>query len=113
MAPFAELGDSISHVALSAEGNTQLPVVDVFPELGASDLAKIDIEGSEWAILEDARLMGDGPRVIVLEYHAAHRDDDARFARSRAVTLLGRARYVVADVAPTSEIAGMLWAWRA
>ena len=45
------------------------PRVDVFPYLAAADLVKIDIEGSEWEILADARFAGIAARVLVLEYH--------------------------------------------
>lgn len=44
------------------------PLVDVFPLMDGSDLAKIDVEGAEWPILSDPRL-ADGPRAIFLEHH--------------------------------------------
>ena len=46
-------------------------MVDVFATLeGHVALLKIDIEGAEWAILEDPRLAALDAEAIVLEWHA-------------------------------------------
>jgi FkbM family methyltransferase len=42
---------------------------DVFGELERADFAKIDIEGGEWAILNDARLSQLATPALVVEYH--------------------------------------------
>jgi FkbM family methyltransferase len=47
-----------------------VPVVDVFPYVGGADLLKMDIEGREWAILEDSRLAETDVTEIYVEYHA-------------------------------------------
>lgn len=112
VADFAALGDSVSHVARAGEPGRRTPVADVLPELLGADLVKIDIEGSEWAILRDPRFARGGPAALVLEYHPDAGAADASAARERAASLLGAAGYEVRDaVAPTAD-AGVLWAWR-
>ena len=48
----------------------EVRVEDVMPLLADARLAKIDIEGGEWALLQDERLKR-GPAAIVLEFHPA------------------------------------------
>jgi FkbM family methyltransferase len=83
---------------------------DVFPELAHTDLAKIDIEGAEWNILQDTRLSKSGPVALALEVHAseAPRADFAAAARS----LLAGAGYEVGEDTLVTEDAAVLWAWR-
>ena len=85
--------------------------VDVLPALAATDLLKIDAEGSEWAILADPRFAATTARAIALEYHPEH--CPASDARAHAVEHLERAGFSVRD-APTAAPPGYgsLWAWR-
>jgi FkbM family methyltransferase len=91
-------------------GGDLVPAVDAFPLLDHADLAKIDIEGGEWAILGDARLATGAPAAMVLEYHPylCPEDDALPYASAR----LSSSGY---QVEPTIEFDaghGMLWAWR-
>jgi FkbM family methyltransferase len=61
---------SLSHVAGPGEDGTPVRAVDTFEYLAKADLAKIDIEGGEWVILDDPRLAEAPVRAIVVEYHA-------------------------------------------
>jgi len=45
--------------------------IDVFPFLADADFVKIDIEGSEWDLLDDERFRSIPARVVVMEWHAA------------------------------------------
>jgi FkbM family methyltransferase len=102
---------SESREALDSEpGGMSVPVVDLFAQPGA-DLVKIDIEGAEWAILEDPRLSRLAAQVIVLEWHAltCPRPDAGAYARR----LLADAGYV-RQVEPPHRFDsnGVLWAMR-
>ncbi len=83
--------------------------LDVFPYLAQTDLAKLDIEGSEWAILADPRLEQLSARAVVLEYHPGYlpAGDPERVV----VDALARAGYV-ADAPRRRHDAGTIWAWR-
>lgn len=60
-----------SHVATedSGEDTIELPCVDAFRFAQAADLVKIDIEGSEWEILADARFADLGAEAVAMEWH--------------------------------------------
>jgi FkbM family methyltransferase len=92
------------------EGETEVDIVDVFPYLERADLAKIDIEGGEWAILTDPRFRQLKLAAIVLEYHP----DQAPTADSRAFALeiVEGAGYETRLVFEFAEGQGMFWAWR-
>lgn len=77
--------------AVSHEGDgSEVPVVDVLPELANADLVKIDIEGAEWPILTDARFGELQARIVVLEYHReGSPDSDPSEAAERALTAAG------------------------
>lgn len=63
-------GSPLSRAAAGRSASTvAIEVVDAMPDLAACDLAKIDVEGAEWAILADPRL-GEGPAAVVLEFHS-------------------------------------------
>lgn len=109
---FAAIGDSVSHVAGEGEQGVVVRRHDVVPEVLAADVVKIDIEGAEWAILEDSRLAQGGPCAIVLEYHAQAGAMDVQSARARATRRLESMGYAVDDIGLPSPRAGMLWAWR-
>ena len=84
--------------------------VDVFPYLAEADLAKIDIEGGEWAILGDPRARELDPIVVALEYHPHLAPGDPR---SSAHESLRSAGYETADHplhGPPGY--GMIWAWK-
>jgi FkbM family methyltransferase len=103
---------SLSQLAGSVDAPDAEPVaaVDVLPHLAASDFVKLDIEGGEWAILEDERFPRFAPRVIVLEYHPyLCPGPDARAA---ALELLERAGYAHRPIFDRPDGTGMLWAWR-
>ncbi len=70
---------------------------------------KMDIEGSEWEVLADARIESMRARVVVLEYHPVYTtasDPAADVTRS-----LAAAGYEV-GAADRSHDAGVIWAWR-
>ena len=65
---FADSQFAMSHV-VDRPGAPTVPAVDFFEQAAATDLAKIDIEGSEWPILADARMSTLAVPALVLEYH--------------------------------------------
>jgi len=106
--PFESGGESLSRIAPGAAGS--VAAIDVLARLPGVDLLKMDIEGGEWAILDDPRFVAAPPPVTVLEYHphlCPHADPraavEAVFARAgqRTQTIFARA-----------DGHGMLWAWR-
>jgi FkbM family methyltransferase len=88
-----------------------VPAVDVFPYLADVDYLKVDIEGAEWALLDDPRFTAVPARVVALEYHT-HRcpgPDPRAAARQR----LERAGFATRDAEfDASEGHGMLWGWK-
>jgi FkbM family methyltransferase len=108
-APFAGGLFSLSRV----EDSPDLPrvqAVDAFAYLVDADLAKIDIEGSEWELLSSRRLSKEGPRALVLEYHP-HLAPDGDPSQV-AVRLLEEAGYSAGELRPTAPGHGIVWAWR-
>jgi FkbM family methyltransferase len=93
--PFLGGRDAMSRVGEAAETDVRVRAVDVFGELEGVDLLKIDIEGSEWPILEDPRMAELGARAVVLEYHPA--GCPGSDAETEARALLARAGYRVLD----------------
>lgn len=63
--PGLETGSRMVDEAVA--GTVEVPMVDVMPLLGEADLVKLDIEGGEWAMLQDPRFAA--ARAVVLEYH--------------------------------------------
>jgi FkbM family methyltransferase len=107
--PFSGGKGSLSHVDESARGRVE--AIDVFPLFEDADLVKMDIESSEWPILEDARLSGSSKLAIVLEYHpslVAGISD----AREVAVTVLEAAGFACTPLLHHEHGAGVLWATR-
>ena len=73
---------------LSERGEDVVETVDGIELLAESDVAKIDIEGAEWALLGDERFGACGPPMLVLEYHPAPGViDPAHEARGRLQSL--------------------------
>lgn len=93
-----------------AEEVIEVAVEDVLPKIAEAELVKMDIEGAEWAILEDARFRALPPEVIVLEYHPRFcPEPDSRAAAERALTRAGLDFHTIWHRADGH---GMLWAWR-
>jgi FkbM family methyltransferase len=92
------------------EAGEPVDAVDVLPRLADSDIAKIDIEGGEWAILADLRLRNTTIRAIVLEYHPyLCPESDPRMA---ATHLLAEAGFDVVPVHHYEHGHGVLWGRR-
>lgn len=89
---------------VSEEGDP-FPAVDIFPILADADLIKIDIEGSERALLGDARFAALDARVVYLEYHPPH-------PRWLITELLAAAGYTVEPFEEHHPGYGELWAWK-
>jgi FkbM family methyltransferase len=89
-----------------------VPVIDVFPDLNRADLIKIDIEGGEWALLEDPRFARcTGRVVVVVEYHPQGSPTEDAGAAARR--LLRAAGYSVVPAGPERNGLGLVWGWRA
>jgi FkbM family methyltransferase len=92
------------------EGGAAVPAVDVMPFLVRSDLAKIDIEGAEWAILGDERFHSVAPPALALEHHPyLCPEPDPRAA---ALGLLSGAGYELLRAIDLGAGQGLLWALR-
>jgi FkbM family methyltransferase len=96
----------------SSPGAISVPIADVFPYLQESDLVKMDIEGSEWPILADARLRELDALVVVLEYHqdgCPHPD-----AREAALRFLSDAGFATHEVGAQHrpDGTGVVWGWK-
>jgi FkbM family methyltransferase len=99
--------------SLSRIGEEGQPVdaIDALPWLADADIAKVDIEGGEWAILADPRLVSVATRAIVLEYHPyLCPEPDPRLAASR---MLAEAGFEVQPVHHYEHGHGVLWGLRA
>jgi hypothetical protein len=102
---------SQSRRAEQGEAGIDVMMVDLFTLDYDTDLLKMNIEGSEWSILSDARMADLQARVIVMEWHCrfAPRADP----HAAALELLKRAGYEVhADHIETQKSTGVVWASR-
>jgi FkbM family methyltransferase len=104
--------DGWSHVEYGEAGENaiELPSVDVFPLAEHADLVKIDIEGSEWRILDDARLATLAAPIVVMEWHdllCPHPDPGPAARRA-----LERAGYEIVAELIRPPHTGTLWALR-
>jgi FkbM family methyltransferase len=106
---FAGAQFATSHVVDEADAAT-VPSVDFFEQAQGAQLVKIDIEGSEWAILADARMAQLQARVLVLEYHPENCPGPDTHETANA--LLADACYSTAPIFQAETGVGMLWAWR-
>jgi FkbM family methyltransferase len=107
--PFAAGRAAVSRITHD-DGTQDVPAIDVFPYLERADLIKIDIEGGEWAILNDPRFAALRPAALVLEFHpymAPSRDPGRA-----AADLVGRTGLETAAGVDYGFGQGMLWAWR-
>ena len=89
-----------------------VPAVDFFDYQGDGvDLVKMDIEGGEWAILADPRLVTAAVKVIRLEWHTLLcPEPDARAAAIELLQAGGFPHVVDGDRQHARN--GVLWAWR-
>lgn len=101
-----------THSRVEVDGESDLvPAVDVFALAERCAYLKMDIEGSEWAILDDPRFESLPAKVVALEYHdhLCPSPDPRRLASDR----LRQAGYEIAE--PELESAAtraMVWGWR-
>jgi FkbM family methyltransferase len=102
-----EAGMSSAVVASGTTNAFPVEVVDVFGALinRPIDILRMDIEGSEWAILEDQRFASVPARALVVELHAR-----AEHTSEHCTELLRSAGY---DVRPLHDAAdhGMRWGY--
>lgn len=100
-----------SHAAGADEISLAVEAVDTFPFLEGADLIKIDIEGGEWALLQDPRFASLAAAALVLEYHAeASPEADARSLVERT---LRRSGFDIVAIGPESPYAtAVVWAKR-
>jgi hypothetical protein len=85
-------------------------MIDALERLDGVDLLKMDIEGGEWAILEDPRFAAAAPAVTVLEYHpylCSHTDP-----RAAVEAVFAGAGQRTQTIFARDDGHGMLWAWR-
>lgn len=87
-----------------------VPVKDVLELVSRADFMKMDIEGGEWAILEDPRFRRSPPRTLVLEYHP--QGCPTADPRAAAEDALRAARMTIRSRKHREEGYGILWAWR-
>ncbi|MEJ7826490.1 MAG: FkbM family methyltransferase [Solirubrobacteraceae bacterium] len=101
-------GQSLSRIAPGVAHS--VPAIDALARLSGVDLLKMDIEGGEWAILDDPRFIDAAPAVTVLEYHphlCPHRDP-----RAAVEAVFTRAGQRTHTIFARADGHGMLWAWR-
>lgn len=91
-------------------GSAEVETVDVFPHLDGVDLAKVDIEGGEWALLLDPRFRQIEVPLLVVEYHADQAPDDNPCAA--ALAAMRGAGYEARVFEEFGAGQGLLWAWR-
>jgi FkbM family methyltransferase len=92
------------------QGTATVPGRDAYALIEEVDLLKLDIEGGEWPILSDARLVGLRVPVVMLEYHphgapSANPQEDAR----RALAGVG---YDTHAMLGAPDGTGVVWGWR-
>lgn len=94
----------------TAPGATRVPAVDVFPHLADADVVKMDLQGSEWALLTDPRFAAVPLKALVVEYHpflAPSADPSSDIVR-----ILEAAGYRCSTPADVHAGEGTVWAWR-
>jgi FkbM family methyltransferase len=100
-----------SHAAQADEDAIEVAAEDVLPRIQEADLVKIDIEGGEWALLDDPRFAQTEARAVALEYHPENcPGSDPRTEAERALVCAG---FEVAGGPSKPEFGtGVLWGWR-
>ncbi len=106
----AKLTDQGSGAKLGAEAGIDVDVIDIFPILLGRriDVLKIDIEGSEHAILDDPRFAQVDARAVLMEWHRVTRVPDAR---ERCCARLSSLGYTI-DESFIEPGAGMIYGFR-
>lgn len=106
----ARLTDRGTGSQLDSAGEIDVPIIDVFGALGSEpiDLMKIDIEGAEYAILDDPRFAQLRPRFIVMEWHGVA---DPPNGKEHCQRRLGELGYEMSEIFAHSDH-GMFWAIR-
>jgi FkbM family methyltransferase len=102
--PFVQGGFTLSRID---EAGSPVVAVDVLLQLPAFDIAKIDIEGGEWAVLSDHRFAELAPPALALEFHPHLAPEGAD-----AESILGSAGYSVEQRLRFGEGHGLVWALR-
>src|SRR5688572_19905038 len=100
-------GENFSMVRATGIGDPIEAPVRRFATLAAlvgadPELVKLDIEGTEYAVLPDLLGSGFRPRQILIEFHHWWREVSPRRTRD-AIRLLNRHGYRVADVSPKGK----------
>ena len=95
---------------VGGDDGVEVEVRDVLPLLDTADLAKIDIEGGEWPLLEDPRLATAGVRALVLELHELAPGD--KTYRDRAKHLLREAGFTTGPLFDERPDTACIWAWK-
>jgi FkbM family methyltransferase len=90
------------------DGDRIVPSVDVFPYVERADLVKMNIEGSEWEVLQDPRLASTDC-VWIVEYHRIRNPDEDITALVQ--DLFAAAGYTT-SIATSHEGNGLAWAWK-
>lgn len=99
-----------SRVEETAQASTlTIPGIDILPLLADRDFIKIDIEGSEWPILDDPRFLELGAVAIAMEWHRYQCPDEDPVAYVDGI--LKSAGFKL-EHDETSPDCGTLWAWR-
>lgn len=93
---------------IDRDGDYAVPMVDVFPYVAQADLVKMNIEGSEWEILQDPRLRSTDA-VWIVEYHRIRNPEPD--ITSLARTLFERSGFVTKG-AVSHQGNGLIWAWK-
>jgi FkbM family methyltransferase len=85
-----------------------VPAVDVLPYIAQADIVKMNIEGSEWEILQDPRIAATDV-VWIVEYHRIGNPEDDITSLVRKLFL--RCGYAT-SVTVSHENNGLVWAWK-
>lgn len=109
--PFESGRFALSRIGDDGDGSSRVAMVDLLPRLAGADLAKLDIEGGEWAILGDPRFPASAPAAIVLEYHP-HLAPSGATPRESVEARLRECGYALADIFHRPDGYGMVWGWR-
>jgi FkbM family methyltransferase len=92
---------------IASDGDYEVPALDVFPYIAEADLVKMNIEGSEWEILEDPRLAATS-QVWIVEYHRIRNPEPDITTHVRR--LFERSGYTT-QIATSHRDNGLVWAW--